>query len=139
MPPDASGTLSSHAADIAAVIRYISKAPVLVGHSFGGLIAQRYAINAATGESGYPAVRALAFLASSSPEGVDYGRFIKRAPVMTAKVCFADNDPECMCRRVLAAEKGHALNEWFQRLPFQRPRHDCQGEPPAGSAHRTPT
>jgi pimeloyl-ACP methyl ester carboxylesterase len=86
-PPDASGTLSSHAADVAAVVRHIGKAPVLVGHSFGGLIAQRYALDVSSGRLGYPTVRGLAFLASSNPEGVDFGRFVTRAPVMTAKVC----------------------------------------------------
>jgi pimeloyl-ACP methyl ester carboxylesterase len=85
--PSASGTLASHAADVAEVIRHIGKPPVLVGHSFGGLIMQRYAIEAASGSSGYPPVRALAFLASSSPTGTDFGRFFKRAPVMSFKVC----------------------------------------------------
>jgi pimeloyl-ACP methyl ester carboxylesterase len=35
------GTLDSHAADLAEVVQQLGTAPVMVPHSFGGLIAQK--------------------------------------------------------------------------------------------------
>lgn len=37
----AGGTLASHAADLGALVRSLPRAPVMVGHSFGGLVVQR--------------------------------------------------------------------------------------------------
>lgn len=41
-PTAASGTLDSHAQDLAEVVQEMGTAPVMVAHSFGGLIAQKY-------------------------------------------------------------------------------------------------
>lgn len=35
------GTLDSHAADLAEVVQQLGSSPVMVSHSFGGLIAQK--------------------------------------------------------------------------------------------------
>ena len=37
----AGGTLASHAADLGALVSSLPRAPVMVGHSFGGLVVQR--------------------------------------------------------------------------------------------------
>lgn len=37
----AGGTLASHAADLGALVGWLGRPPVLVGHSFGGLVVQR--------------------------------------------------------------------------------------------------
>lgn len=86
---DAAGTLASHAADLGAFLEQVAtRPPLLVGHSFGGLILQRYALDSANaaGAEGMPTSAGLAFLASNNPEGTDFGRFLRKAPIMTIKV-----------------------------------------------------
>ncbi|KAK9829262.1 hypothetical protein WJX72_004843 [[Myrmecia] bisecta] len=61
------GTLSSHADDIASFIATLPCAPILVGHSFGGLIAQQYYVSAGT--QGLPSLAGLALLAPAPPSG----------------------------------------------------------------------
>lgn len=67
-PPGAraGGTLASHAADVADVARALGRPPIVVGHSFGGLVVQRLVVDAA---SLLPALPGVALLASAPPSG----------------------------------------------------------------------
>jgi alpha-beta hydrolase superfamily lysophospholipase len=83
------GTLLSLAEDVADVVRHISYAhapPVLVGHSFGGLVVQRYLVEAEKRGTDFPPIEGVALLASSNPQGVDLARFLVRNPVLTCRV-----------------------------------------------------
>ena len=63
------GTLATHAADVADVAkRALSRTPIIVGHSFGGLVVQRLVLDAPTllPDSPLPGV---ALLASAPPSG----------------------------------------------------------------------
>lgn len=67
----AGGTLASHAADVAHVAAALAastgRPPIVVGHSFGGLVVQRLLADAAAGAAPAPAGAAL--LASAPPSG----------------------------------------------------------------------
>jgi len=67
-PPGAKagGTLASHAADIASVATSLRRPPIIVGHSFGGLLVQRLLVDAAALPAALPGV---ALLASAPPSG----------------------------------------------------------------------
>ena len=94
MPPDpdavVAGTVETHASDVASFCASLSTPPVLVGHSFGGLIAQRVA---AGGEEANTKTRlaGLALVASVPPTGNGpmVGRFLRRAPLASLKITYA--------------------------------------------------
>eukprot|EP00775_Hariotina_reticulata_P013096 gene13096-13223_t len=80
--PAVAGTLDTHAQDLAEVVQQMGGPPVMVAHSFGGLIAQKYLLDSAppssaSGSSGssrpaagsYPALAGAALLASVPPSG----------------------------------------------------------------------
>lgn len=83
------GTLEEHAADVKDACAFVSKAsgapPILVGHSFGGLVCQRLF----TGEP--PPLSGLALLASVPPSGNGemVKRFIKRSFIASMKITYA--------------------------------------------------
>lgn len=94
------GTLDMHVSDIASVVQAVaggaSKAPVLVAHSFGGLIAQKYLLGMAKPGSSstsvaagsFPPVSGAAFLASVPHTGNKQlvTRFLFRDPIFAAKL-----------------------------------------------------
>lgn len=93
MPPVAdakiakiAGTLERHADDVNHFCASLGRRPVLVGHSFGGLVAQLACARAADSP---PA--GLALLASVPPTGNGemVKRFLFRAPIASAKITFA--------------------------------------------------
>lgn len=92
MPPDpdavVAGTVETHASDVASLCASLSTSPVLVGHSFGGLIAQRVA---AGGDANAPSLAGLALVASVPPTGNGpmVGRFLRRAPLASLKITYA--------------------------------------------------
>ena len=61
------GTLESHAKDVASVISTLPRPPIVVGHSFGGLLVQKYL--ALSHQGSVPAVAGCAFLCSVPPSG----------------------------------------------------------------------
>lgn len=61
------GTLESHAKDVASVIATLPRPPIVVGHSFGGLLVQKYL--ALSHQGSVPAVAGCAFLCSVPPTG----------------------------------------------------------------------
>jgi len=67
----AGGTLASHAADVAHVMAAMEevygRSPIVVGHSFGGLVVQRLLLEAARGA--FPSPSGAALLASAPPSG----------------------------------------------------------------------
>lgn len=85
-PGQAAGTLQSHAEDVACVLRTLPSAPVVVGHSFGGLLLQKY-LELSQGDRGeFPAVRGAGFMASTPPTGAAVLRYFLNAPILTIKV-----------------------------------------------------
>ncbi|KAL6747522.1 esterase-like protein [Haematococcus lacustris] len=89
-PIQVAGTLDSHAADLADLISNFPQPPVVVGHSFGGLILQRYVqlMAARPGEAGLPPLAGTAFLACVPPSGNKSMvlRFLLRDPILSLKV-----------------------------------------------------
>uniref|UniRef100_A0A383W958 AB hydrolase-1 domain-containing protein n=1 Tax=Tetradesmus obliquus TaxID=3088 RepID=A0A383W958_TETOB len=95
------GTLDSHAADLAEVVQQLGAAPVMVPHSFGGLIAQKYILDSAPANSSssssrpaagsFPRLAGVAFLASVPPSGNRdlIIRWLKRDLVLSWKVTWA--------------------------------------------------
>ena len=62
-----SGDLQSHADDLASVIAALPAPPVVVGHSFGGLLVEKYCSQ--LGEAGRPAIAGVALLCAVPPSG----------------------------------------------------------------------
>ena len=62
-----SGDLESHANDLASVISTLPKPPVLIGHSFGGLLVEKYASE--LGQANRPPVAGVALLCAVPPSG----------------------------------------------------------------------
>lgn len=62
------GTLTSHAKDLASVISTLPSPPIVIGHSFGGLLVQKYLMLSLQGEK-VPPVAGCAFLCSVPPSG----------------------------------------------------------------------
>ena len=95
MPPDrnaiVAGTVETHAADISSFCESLETPPVLVGHSFGGLIAQRVAAGPALGPKPNAKLAGLALLASVPPTGNGpmVGRFLKRDLFASLKITYA--------------------------------------------------
>lgn len=89
-----SGNLQSHADDLASVIQAIgSNPPVLIGHSFGGLLAQKYVSQLDTDgkNKGRPGVAGVALLCSVPPSGNKdiVGRITKKSPMTSLKITWA--------------------------------------------------
>ena len=89
MPPDpdsaVAGTIETHATDVSGFCASLPTAPVLVGHSFGGLIAQAVCtVNKAD-------LVGLALLASVPPTGNGpmVGRFMRKSPFASLKITYA--------------------------------------------------
>jgi alpha-beta hydrolase superfamily lysophospholipase len=82
----AAGTLQSHAEDVAAVLRSLPLPPLLVGHSFGGLIIHKYLQLSETDQQAFPAPPGVAFMASSPPGGISPLRYLFSAPMLTVQV-----------------------------------------------------
>ena len=79
-------TLEEHADDVTAFCASLEKPPVLVGHSFGGLVAQRVMC-----QQYPPSLAALALVASVPPTGNGpmVGRFLRRSPIASIKITYA--------------------------------------------------
>jgi len=79
------GSIASHAADVGELAAALPRAPVLVSHSFGGIIAQALAVSAG------PKLAGLALLASVPPSGNSKmaARFLRRTPVKAAKITWS--------------------------------------------------
>ena len=79
-------TLEEHADDVTAFCASLDKPPVLVGHSFGGLVAQRVMC-----QQNPPSLAALALVASVPPTGNGpmVGRFLRRSPIASIKITYA--------------------------------------------------
>ncbi|MCO5610873.1 hypothetical protein L7F22_065115 [Adiantum nelumboides] len=131
-PSRVGGTLQSHARDVAHFIRSrLSRPPVLVGHSFGGLIVQQYLAHVAESpllanlegwKEPYP-VLAGAVLACSVPptgNGPLVQRYLRSKPIASIKVTlsfaakvFAYN--ESLCRETFfSADMPSALVQVFR-------------------------
>lgn len=80
------GTLLSHAEDIASVIRTLPATPILAGHSFGGLILQRYLVAHRDDPARFPAVAGVVAMGSNPPQGTDFSRYLVKAPIQAIKV-----------------------------------------------------
>ena len=66
------GTLDSHARDIEDLIAMFPTPPVVVAHSFGGLILMKYLLNMTDGTAaGLPKLSGAAFLCSVPPSGAE--------------------------------------------------------------------
>ena len=85
-PGQAAGTLLSHSEDVACVLRILPSEAVVVGHSFGGLMLQKYLALSCKDSTSFPSIRGAVFAASGAPNGVNVGRFIQRTPLLALKV-----------------------------------------------------
>ena len=120
--------VSSYLEDIDTVVKWLGRSPVLIGHSMGGVLAQKYA------ETGAPAKMVLLHTAppKSVVEKIDFNAFMKRGQeqgrVMTEKTLQPDKDPQKligymfdpgnvepdvlqMCHQMMCAESARALFE----------------------------
>ncbi|KAK9867141.1 hypothetical protein WJX84_004221 [Apatococcus fuscideae] len=70
------------------VIASLDQAPILISHSLGGLIAQRYMVRLGEGEEHRPALRGLALLCSMPPSGNTgtAGRIMKNTPLLGVRL-----------------------------------------------------
>eukprot|EP00798_Chlamydomonas_sp_ICE-L_P005386 gene5386-5607_t len=87
------GTLDSHAKDIADLIGMFPVPPVIVAHSFGGLIAMSYILNtsptnASNGSDGHPPISGVALLSSVPPSGNKFlvKRYFQKDIMLSIKV-----------------------------------------------------
>eukprot|EP00892_Ulva_mutabilis_P001044 jgi/Ulvmu1/10940/UM007_0119.1 len=85
----AAGTLLSHAADVATAIKTLPAAPILVGHSFGGLVLQRYLTAHRDDPEQFPDVAGVVLMGSSPPNGTDFTRYIVNSPVQSIKMTWS--------------------------------------------------
>ncbi|KAM7277976.1 hypothetical protein ACFE04_005110 [Oxalis oulophora] len=88
------GSLQTHAGDIADfVMQKLGVPPVLIGHSFGGLIVQCYLANAELSEEGnsYPKVKGAVFICSVPPSGNSglVWRYLLSKPFAAFKVTYS--------------------------------------------------
>lgn len=63
----APGTLATNAADLAHFLATLSGQPIVIGHSFGGLVVQKYLER--MGAEHWPRLAGVAILAAESPTG----------------------------------------------------------------------
>ncbi|KAK9816393.1 hypothetical protein WJX74_004238 [Apatococcus lobatus] len=82
------GTIRSHADDLAEVISGMDQQPILISHSLGGLVAQRYVVRMEADEKERPALRGLALLCSMPPSGNNgtAGRIMRTTPLLGARL-----------------------------------------------------
>ncbi|KAI5079382.1 hypothetical protein GOP47_0004861, partial [Adiantum capillus-veneris] len=133
-PSRVGGTLQSHARDVAHFIRSrISKPPVLVGHSFGGLIVQQYLVHVAESplsatlegwEEPYPPLTGAVLACSVPPTGNGplVQRYLRNKPIASIKVTlsfaaklFAYN--ESLCKETFfSANMPLSLVQVYQKL-----------------------
>ncbi|KAK9809638.1 hypothetical protein WJX73_009909 [Symbiochloris irregularis] len=75
-------SLAEHAHDIAELVKSMSMVPVIVAHSFGGLVVQRLLLGAPEDQDSAPTVAGMALFCSASPNGNQgvFGRFFMRNP-----------------------------------------------------------
>eukprot|EP00887_Chlorella_sp_A99_P002903 scaffold6.g2903.t1 len=87
--PGVAGTLASHAADLADLIAALPRAPVLVAHSLGALIAAKYV--SSLEENARPPLAGLIVLGGAPPGGNTrtVRRLLLRAPLRMARVAWA--------------------------------------------------
>ncbi|KAG1658520.1 hypothetical protein FOA52_009863 [Chlamydomonas sp. UWO 241] len=90
-----SGTLDSHAKDIGDLIAMLPRPPVVVAHSFGGLILQKYLLGMSKGDAtssslGLPPIAGAVFLCSVPPSGNKklVGRYFMRDPLLSLRVTY---------------------------------------------------
>ncbi|CAL8468669.1 g8209 [Coccomyxa elongata] len=83
-------SLSEHAKDLSNIISCLPRPPVLIGHSFGGLVAQRYITGASNHDSAeeVPPVAGLGLLCAAPASGNDelVKRVAKKSLIMAAKL-----------------------------------------------------
>lgn len=93
-------SIADYVADVDQVVRSLERPPVLVGHSMGGFVTQKYL------EDHTPAGAVL--LASAPPFGIvrTYGRILRRHPVAAARANLT------LSPYALIAKPAHA-REWF--------------------------
>jgi len=92
-PVVVAGTLDSHAKDLGDLIAEFPKAPVVIGHSFGGLILQKYLScmkDESEGSSGLPRVAGTGFVCCVPPSGNKdmVFRFIKKDLWASIKITY---------------------------------------------------
>ncbi|KAF5840806.1 esterase-like protein [Dunaliella salina] len=92
-PVVVAGTLDSHCQDLGDLIAEFPKAPVVVGHSFGGLILQKYLScmkDESEGSSGLPQVAGTGFVCCVPPSGNKdmVFRFIKKDLWASIKITY---------------------------------------------------
>ncbi len=63
----APGTIASHAADLAHFLATLPGQPIVIGHSFGGVVVQKYLEK--MGAERWPRLAGVAFLAAGPPTG----------------------------------------------------------------------
>ncbi|KAK9840960.1 hypothetical protein WJX81_002635 [Elliptochloris bilobata] len=78
------GTLASHAVDLGNLVRALPRPPVMIGHSFGGLVVQRYL---ADGDAA-PRLAGAALMCSAPPSGNSalVGRLVRQSPLLAARL-----------------------------------------------------
>jgi alpha-beta hydrolase superfamily lysophospholipase len=88
-PLKVSGTLASHADDLAAVVGAMGAPPVLIAHSFGALLAAKY-LSRLGGAAPPPPLAGAALLAGVPPSGNGgvVGRIARRAPLAAARLTY---------------------------------------------------
>lgn len=95
-----SGTLASHADDLSSVIQSLPSPPVIIGHSFGGLLVEKYAVTS----DARPNIAGIACLSAVPPTGNAgiVARISKRSLWDSAKITwgfisksFAKNVEDC--------------------------------------------
>ena len=90
---NSAGTLATSAQDLASVVGSMPAPPLLVGHSFGGLICQRYLVARSQQVDAYPQLSCIAMIASAPPSGNKdmVGRFLQQAPIRSLQVHLSDS------------------------------------------------
>lgn len=68
------------------MLRTLPSDAVVVGHSFGGLMLQKYLEMSWKDSETFPALRGAVFMASGSPAGVDVTSFLRKSPLLAMKV-----------------------------------------------------
>lgn len=86
-----SNTLQGHADDLASVIQALSHPPILVGHSFGGLLVEKYVSQLGTPGAARPPVAGVALLCAVPPSGNKdiVVRITKQSLVTSFKITWA--------------------------------------------------
>lgn len=82
------GTLDTHARDLADLIEMFPSPPIVIGHSFGGLILQKYLLGVKS--ESFRALSGAGFLCSVPPSGNKnmVGRFLLKDLILSIKVTY---------------------------------------------------